>query len=37
MDEVMTLADRITVLRDGAHVSTRPRAQTDRDDQIIRT
>jgi ribose transport system ATP-binding protein len=35
MDEVMTLADRITVLRDGAHVSTRNRAATSRD-QIIR-
>jgi ribose transport system ATP-binding protein len=31
MDEVMALADRITILRDGAHVATRPRAETDRD------
>ena len=30
MDEVMALADRITVLRDGAHVGTRLRAETDR-------
>ncbi|MCC7321879.1 MAG: sugar ABC transporter ATP-binding protein [Rubellimicrobium sp.] len=29
MAEVMALADRITVLRDGAHVSTRARAATD--------
>ena len=29
MDEVMTLADRITVLRDGAHISTRARGETD--------
>ena len=28
MDEVMALADRITVLRDGAHVATRARAAT---------
>lgn len=34
MDEVMTLADRVTVLRDGAHVSTRAIAKTSRD-QII--
>jgi len=34
MDEVMTLADRITVLRDGTHVTTRPRAETDRDGLI---
>lgn len=34
MDEVMALADRITTLRDGAHVATRPRAATTRD-QII--
>lgn len=31
MDEVMALADRITVLRDGAHVATRLRGETDRD------
>lgn len=35
MDEVMRLADRITVLRDGAHVATRDRAATSRD-EIIR-
>jgi ribose transport system ATP-binding protein len=35
MDEVMLLADRITVLRDGAHVATRDRAATSRD-EIIR-
>lgn len=35
MDEVMALADRITVLRDGAHVATRARAATSRD-EIIR-
>ncbi len=35
MDEVMLLADRITVLRDGAHVATRDRAATTRD-EIIR-
>ncbi|MBD1203938.1 MAG: sugar ABC transporter ATP-binding protein [Rhodobacteraceae bacterium] len=35
MDEVMALADRITVLRDGAHVATRDRAETTRD-EIIR-
>lgn len=35
MDEVMMLADRITVLRDGAHVATRDRAATDRE-EIIR-
>ena len=35
MDEVMMLADRITVLRDGAHVATRDRATTSRD-EIIR-
>ena len=35
MDEVMRLADRITVLRDGAHVTTRDRAATSRD-EIIR-
>ena len=35
MDEVMMLADRITVLRDGAHVATRDRAATTRD-EIIR-
>lgn len=35
MDEVMMLADRITVLRDGAHVATRDRAATSRD-EIIR-
>lgn len=35
MDEVMALADRITVLRDGAHVATRKRAATSRD-EIIR-
>lgn len=29
MGEVMRLADRITVLRDGLHISTRPRAETD--------
>ncbi|MBA4351970.1 MAG: sugar ABC transporter ATP-binding protein [Rhodobacter sp.] len=34
MDEVMALADRITTLRDGAHVATRPRPETNRD-QII--
>lgn len=35
MDEVMALADRITVLRDGAHVATHDRNATDRD-RIIR-
>ncbi len=35
MDEVLRLSDRVTVLRDGAHVSTLPIAQTSRD-QIIR-
>lgn len=35
MDEVMMLADRITVLRDGAHVATRDRSATSRD-EIIR-
>ncbi len=35
MDEVMALADRITVLRDGAHVATHARASTSRD-AIIR-
>lgn len=35
MEEVMRLADRITVLRDGAHVATRARQETTRD-QIIR-
>jgi ribose transport system ATP-binding protein len=35
MDEVMMLADRITVLRDGAYVATRDRATTSRD-EIIR-
>lgn len=35
MDEVMMLADRITVLRDGAHVATRDRPATNRD-EIIR-
>ncbi len=35
MDEVMRLADRVTVLRDGAHVSTMERATMGRD-QIIR-
>lgn len=35
MDEVMRLADRITVLRDGAYVATRTRAETTRD-EIIR-
>ena len=35
MDEVMMLADRITVLRDGAHMVTRDRAATSRD-EIIR-
>ena len=35
MDEVMALADRITVLRDGAHVATHARAATSRD-AIIR-
>lgn len=34
MDEVMALADRITVLRDGAHVATRERAETSRDEII---
>lgn len=34
MDEVMALADRITVLRDGRHVATRPRAATSRDEVI---
>lgn len=34
MDEVMALADRITVLRDGAHVATRDRAATHRDEVI---
>ena len=34
MDEVMRLADRVTVLRDGAHVSTLPIGRTSRD-QII--
>jgi ribose transport system ATP-binding protein len=34
MDEVMALADRITVLRDGAHVATRNRAVTSRDEII---
>lgn len=29
MGEVMRLADRITVLRDGLHISTRPKAETD--------
>lgn len=29
MEEVLRLADRVTVLRDGAHVSTLPRAKTD--------
>lgn len=31
MDEVMALADRITVLRDGRHVATQDRADTTRD------
>jgi ribose transport system ATP-binding protein len=35
MDEVMALADRITVLRDGAHVATHVRANTNRDDIIL--
>ena len=35
MDEVLRLSDRVTVLRDGAHVSSRPLAETSRD-QIIR-
>lgn len=35
MDEVMMLANRITVLRDGTHVATRDRAATSRD-EIIR-
>jgi ABC-type sugar transport system ATPase subunit len=35
MDEVLRLADRVTVLRDGRPVSTRPIAETTRD-QIIR-
>lgn len=35
MDEVMTLSDRITVLRDGRHVATRDRSATTRD-EIIR-
>lgn len=35
MDEVMMLADRITVLRNGAHVSTRDRPATTRE-EIIR-
>lgn len=34
MDEVMALADRITILRDGAHIATRQRSETTRD-QII--
>ena len=34
MDEVMTLADRITILRDGAHVATHSRRETDRDHLI---
>lgn len=35
MDEVMMLSDRITVMRDGAHVATRDRSATNRD-EIIR-
>lgn len=35
MDEVLRLSDRVTVLRDGAHVSTLALAQTSRD-QIIK-
>lgn len=35
MDEVLRLSDRVTVLRDGAHVSTLPLVETSRD-QIIR-
>jgi ribose transport system ATP-binding protein len=35
IDEVMDLADRITVLRDGRHVLTAPRAEVDRD-RLIR-
>jgi ABC-type sugar transport system ATPase subunit len=35
MDEVMLLSDSVTVLRDGAHVSTLTKAETSRD-QIIR-
>jgi ABC-type sugar transport system ATPase subunit len=35
MDEVLRLSDRVTVLRDGAHVSTHAMADTSRD-QIIR-
>ena len=34
MDEVMALADRITILRDGAHVATHARTDTDRDGLI---
>ena len=36
MDEVLRLADRVTVLRDGTHVSTRAIADTSRD-EIIRS
>ncbi len=34
LEEVFALADRVTVLRDGEHVATRPVAETDRADLI---
>jgi rhamnose transport system ATP-binding protein len=34
LEEVFALADRVTVLRDGAYVATKPIAATDRDDLI---
>jgi rhamnose transport system ATP-binding protein len=34
LEEVFLLADRVTVLRDGEHVATKPVAETDRDDLI---
>lgn len=35
MDEVFAIADRITVMRNGATVSTSPRAQTSRDEVVM--
>jgi len=34
LDEVFELADRVTVLRDGSYVDTKPVSETDRDDLI---
>ncbi len=34
LEEVFELADRVTVLRDGSYVATKPVAETDKDDLI---